>query len=116
MLPELLQDRAALYVSGAMGPEDRTQFELLLEFHQDLQAYVERVAGAVEGAPLWFMTSAGQLVRADAFRGKDAVVSGPAGGVVGVAETAQVFFQPPHHDRFEFFCFNRNTASEALRV
>jgi 5-oxoprolinase (ATP-hydrolysing) len=54
-----------------------------------LRAYVERVAGAVNGAPLWFMTSAGQLVRADAFRGKDAVVSGPAGGVVGVAETAR---------------------------
>ncbi|ATQ42200.1 hydantoinase B/oxoprolinase family protein [Caulobacter mirabilis] len=54
-----------------------------------LRAYVERVATAVEGAPLWFMTSAGQLVRADAFRGKDAVVSGPAGGVVGVARTAQ---------------------------
>ncbi len=54
-----------------------------------LRAYVERVARAVEGAPLWFMTSAGQLVRADAFRGKDAVVSGPAGGVVGVARTAQ---------------------------
>jgi len=54
-----------------------------------LRAYVEQVAGAVEGAPLWFMTSAGQLVRADAFRGKDAVVSGPAGGVVGVARTAQ---------------------------
>ena len=54
-----------------------------------LRAYVERVAEAVEGAPLWFMTSAGQLVRAGAFRGKDAVVSGPAGGVVGVAETAQ---------------------------
>ncbi|MES2032574.1 MAG: hydantoinase/oxoprolinase family protein, partial [Pseudomonadota bacterium] len=54
-----------------------------------LRAYVEQVAGAVAGAPLWFMTSAGQLVRADAFRGKDAVVSGPAGGVVGVARTAQ---------------------------
>ncbi|MDO9472884.1 MAG: hydantoinase/oxoprolinase family protein, partial [Caulobacter sp.] len=54
-----------------------------------LRAYVEQVAQAVEGAPLWFMTSAGQLVRAEAFRGKDAVVSGPAGGVVGVAETAR---------------------------
>jgi 5-oxoprolinase (ATP-hydrolysing) len=54
-----------------------------------LQAYVERVAGAVEGAPLYFMTSAGGLVRAQAFRGRDAVVSGPAGGVVGVARTAQ---------------------------
>ncbi len=54
-----------------------------------LQAYVDQVAGAVEGAPLWFMTSAGALVRAGAFRGKDAVVSGPAGGVVGVARSAQ---------------------------
>jgi 5-oxoprolinase (ATP-hydrolysing) len=53
-----------------------------------LQAYVRRVADAVEGAPLFFMTSAGGLVRAEAFRGRDAVVSGPAGGVVGVARTA----------------------------
>ncbi|MDP2010696.1 MAG: hydantoinase/oxoprolinase family protein, partial [Phenylobacterium sp.] len=54
-----------------------------------LRAYVEKVAGAVAGAPLYFMTSAGGLVRAAAFRGRDAVVSGPAGGVVGVAQTAQ---------------------------
>jgi 5-oxoprolinase (ATP-hydrolysing) len=54
-----------------------------------LQAYVRRVADATAGAPLYFMTSAGGLVRADAFRGRDAVVSGPAGGVVGVAETAR---------------------------
>jgi 5-oxoprolinase (ATP-hydrolysing) len=53
-----------------------------------LQDYVRRVADAVAGAPLYFMTSAGGLVRAQAFRGKDAVVSGPAGGVVGVARTA----------------------------
>jgi 5-oxoprolinase (ATP-hydrolysing) len=53
-----------------------------------LQAYVRRVAEAVAGAPLFFMTSSGGLVRAEAFRGKDAVVSGPAGGVVGVARTA----------------------------
>ena len=54
-----------------------------------LQAYVQRVAEAVNGAPLYFMTSAGGLVRAEAFRGRDAVVSGPAGGVVGVAQTAE---------------------------
>ena len=53
-----------------------------------LQAYVRQVADAVAGAPLYFMTSAGGLIRAEAFRGKDAVVSGPAGGVVGVARTA----------------------------
>ncbi|MDE2487856.1 MAG: hydantoinase B/oxoprolinase family protein [Alphaproteobacteria bacterium] len=59
-----------------------------------LQAYVERVARAVEGAPLYFMTSAGGLVRAEAFRGRDAVVSGPAGGVVGVARTAEAARAP----------------------
>jgi 5-oxoprolinase (ATP-hydrolysing) len=53
-----------------------------------LQSYVQQVEKAVAGAPLFFMTSAGGLVRAEAFRGKDAVVSGPAGGVVGVARTA----------------------------
>ncbi len=54
-----------------------------------LQAYVRRIAEAVAGAPLYFMTSAGGLVAAEAFRGRDAVVSGPAGGVVGVARTAE---------------------------
>jgi 5-oxoprolinase (ATP-hydrolysing) len=54
-----------------------------------LRAYVDRVAAATAGAPLYFMTSAGGLVRAEAFRGRDAVLSGPAGGVVGVARTAE---------------------------
>ncbi len=53
-----------------------------------LRAYVDRLTRALEGAPLYFMTSAGGLVRAPAFRGRDAVLSGPAGGVVGVARTA----------------------------
>jgi 5-oxoprolinase (ATP-hydrolysing) len=54
-----------------------------------LRAYVARLEEALAGAPLWFMTSAGALVRASAFRGRDAIVSGPAGGVVGVAHTAK---------------------------
>ena len=53
-----------------------------------LRAYVDEAARATAGAPLWFMTSSGGLVRAEAFRGRDAVLSGPAGGVVGVARTA----------------------------
>lgn len=53
-----------------------------------LKAYVDQVAGAVGGAPLYFMTSSGALARAEAFRGKDAVLSGPAGGAVGAARTA----------------------------
>ena len=54
-----------------------------------LRAYVDGVERAVAGAPLYFMTSAGSLVRAGVFCGKDAVLSGPAGGVVGVARTAE---------------------------
>ncbi len=55
-----------------------------------LAAYVDRV-GADLGpdAPLKFMQSSGGLTAADAFRGKDAILSGPAGGVVGMAETAR---------------------------
>ena len=54
-----------------------------------LRAHAERLSQAVGGAALCFMTSSGGLVRAEAFRGRDAVVSGPAGGVVGVARTAE---------------------------
>jgi 5-oxoprolinase (ATP-hydrolysing) len=53
-----------------------------------LAAYVSRLEAAVEGAPLYFMTSAGALVAARAFRGRDALISGPAGGAVGVAAIA----------------------------
>ena len=42
------------------------------------------------GAPaLLFMQSNGGLAHADSFRGRDAVLSGPAGGVVGMAAAAQ---------------------------
>lgn len=50
-----------------------------------LEEYLAGVAGAVPEGTLHVMTSAGGLVRADAFRAKDALLSGPAGGVVGAA-------------------------------
>jgi 5-oxoprolinase (ATP-hydrolysing) len=53
-----------------------------------LRDHIREMEHAVAGADLYFMTSGGGLVRAGAFRGRDAVVSGPAGGVVGVARTA----------------------------
>lgn len=54
-----------------------------------LRAYVDRVGADLGGAtPLQFMQSSGGLTAASAFRGKDAILSGPAGGVVGMAETA----------------------------
>jgi len=50
-----------------------------------LEEYLSGVAGAVPRGSLHVMTSAGGLVRAGAFRAKDALLSGPAGGVVGAA-------------------------------
>lgn len=43
MLPEVLQDRAALYVTGALDESERANFELVLEFHHELKAHVERL-------------------------------------------------------------------------
>jgi 5-oxoprolinase (ATP-hydrolysing) len=55
-----------------------------------LRAYVDKVGGELgEATPLLFMQSNGGLTAAGAFRGKDAILSGPAGGVVGMAETAK---------------------------
>ena len=54
-----------------------------------LRAYADTLAAAVAGADLTFMTSGGGLARASAFRGRDSVVSGPAGGVVGAAKIAE---------------------------
>jgi PAS domain S-box-containing protein len=39
MIDEFLQERAALYVSGAMSPEEREEFELVLEFHDELREF-----------------------------------------------------------------------------
>lgn len=41
-----------------------------------------------QSPPLYFMQSHGGLTRADAFTGKDAILSGPAGGIVGAVRTA----------------------------
>jgi 5-oxoprolinase (ATP-hydrolysing) len=50
-----------------------------------LRRYVDRVAaGLPDETDLHFMQSNGGLAEAGAFRGKDAILSGPAGGVVGM--------------------------------
>jgi 5-oxoprolinase (ATP-hydrolysing) len=50
-----------------------------------LRRYVDRVAAGLQpGTDLHFMQSNGGLAEANAFRGKDAILSGPAGGVVGM--------------------------------
>jgi len=58
-----------------------------------LRRYVDRVADAFDGdaaGKLFFMTSAGGLTDATLFQGKDAILSGPAGGVVGGVKTAEI--------------------------
>ncbi|MBP7082200.1 MAG: hydantoinase B/oxoprolinase family protein [Giesbergeria sp.] len=55
-----------------------------------LRRYVAQVAREMPGVPLYFMQSSGGLADAGAFQGKDAILSGPAGGIVGMARTAEV--------------------------
>jgi 5-oxoprolinase (ATP-hydrolysing) len=54
-----------------------------------LQRYVNRIARLMPGVPLFFMQSSGGLTQADRFQGKDAILSGPAGGIVGMARTGE---------------------------
>jgi len=58
-----------------------------------LARYVRRVATALDakrtGARVMFMMSSGGLTAAELFAGKDAILSGPAGGVVAMARTAK---------------------------
>ncbi len=54
-----------------------------------LRRYVDQVGGELgETARLLFMQSNGGLVAARRFHGKDAILSGPAGGIVGMVRTA----------------------------
>ena len=60
-----------------------------------LRRYVEQVASQMPGVQLLFMQSSGGLTDARSFQGKDAILSGPAGGIVGMVRTAQA----AGHDR-----------------
>jgi 5-oxoprolinase (ATP-hydrolysing) len=58
-----------------------------------LRRYVDRVAAAFDGdtaGRLMFMQSSGGLTDARLFQGKDAILSGPAGGVVGAVRVSQI--------------------------
>lgn len=59
-------------------------------FPRILRRYVAQVSREMPGVPLYFMQSNGILCDAGAFRGKDAVLSGPAGGIVGMVRTAKL--------------------------
>ena len=53
-----------------------------------LRRHTHRLRTALGDTPLLLMQSSGQLAEAEIFRGKNAILSGPAGGVIGAARTA----------------------------
>ncbi len=55
-----------------------------------LRRYVEQVAAELGGTRLYFMQSHGGLTDASRFHGRDAILSGPAGGIVGAVRTASM--------------------------
>jgi 5-oxoprolinase (ATP-hydrolysing) len=54
-----------------------------------LRRYVDSLTAGLAGTKLYFMQSNGGLTDAALFQGRDAVLSGPAGGIVGAARTAE---------------------------
>ena len=54
-----------------------------------LRRYVDQVASQMNGVRLLFMQSNGGLTDAHRFQGKDSILSGPAGGIVGMVRTAE---------------------------
>jgi 5-oxoprolinase (ATP-hydrolysing) len=54
-----------------------------------LRAYVAALGEAFAGGDLRIVTSSGGLVRSEEFRGKDSLLSGPAGGAIGFARVGQ---------------------------
>ncbi len=55
-----------------------------------LRRYVDQVAGELDGARIMFMQSNGGLTDAKLFQGKDSILSGPAGGIVGAVRTSEM--------------------------
>lgn len=59
-----------------------------------LRRYIDQVAGELDtentDLQLMFMMSSGGLTAANLFQGRDAILSGPAGGIVGAIETSKL--------------------------
>lgn len=93
MLSEILQDRAALYVSGEMTAPDREAFDVILEYHEELREHVAGLREATATAALTRVAPAsapaglrhrllGALDGATQDTGSDALVVTDAGGRV----------------------------------
>ena len=55
-----------------------------------LKRYVDQVAGELPRTRVMFMQSSGGLTDAHQFQGKDSILSGPAGGIIGMVRTAAI--------------------------
>ena len=96
MFPQVSVSHEASRLVKLVGRGDTTVVDAYLS--PILRRYVAQVAAdlgiAAEPRPgdprLMFMMSSGGLTAADLFQGKDAILSGPAGGVVGAVETARM--------------------------
>ena len=55
-----------------------------------LRRYVDQVASEMPGVNLQFMQSNGGLTNAHTFQGKDSILSGPAGGIVGMVRASEL--------------------------
>ncbi|MBM3503404.1 MAG: 5-oxoprolinase [Alphaproteobacteria bacterium] len=69
-----------------VGRGDTTMIDAYLS--PVLRRYVERLEGQLTGTRVYFMQSNGGLAAARKFAGKDAILSGPAGGIVGAVRTS----------------------------
>ena len=73
-----------------------------------MSEFLNRVAGVTED--LLVMTSAGGLEAREAFRPKDSLFSGPAGGVVGAAASGRACgFRAAHHLRHGWYEHGRSS-------
>lgn len=72
---------------GMVGRGDTTAVDAYLT--PLIRRYVDTLRAELPGSTLRIMQSSGGLVDADGFRGQNAVLSGPAGGVVAYAHLAE---------------------------
>lgn len=91
-IPQVSVSHEASPLVKLVGRGDTTVVDAYLS--PILKRYVNQVAEELgvegTGCRLMFMMSSGGLTAADMFEGKDAILSGPAGGVVGAVQTAQM--------------------------
>ncbi|MEJ6393896.1 hydantoinase B/oxoprolinase family protein [Gymnodinialimonas sp. 2305UL16-5] len=90
--PQISLSHAVSPLIKLVGRGDTTVVDAYLS--PILRRYVDQVSAALgrpeEGGPrLMFMQSNGGLTAADLFQGKDSILSGPAGGVVGMTRTGE---------------------------